>query len=36
MEHLFYYMPPAPNKIWEDKEEQNTANFGQKNFFCKN
>ena len=19
MEHLFYHMPPTPNKIWEDK-----------------
>ena len=20
MEYLFYYMPPTPNKIWEDKD----------------
>ena len=20
MEYLFYYMPPTPNKIWEDKK----------------
>ena len=37
MEYLFYYMPPTPNKIWEEKDEQNTENFGQSTsfFFCK-
>ena len=20
MEYLFYYMPPTPNKIWEDND----------------
>ena len=36
MEYLFYYMAPTPNKIWEDKGYQNTANFGQNtSFFCK-
>ena len=29
-------MPPTPNKIWENKGQQNTANFGQNKFFCKN
>ena len=29
MEYLFCYMPPTPNKIWEDKGKQNTANFGR-------
>ena len=27
MEYLFYYMLPTPNKIWEDKNLQSTANF---------
>ena len=37
MEYLFYYMPPTPEKIWEDKGQQNTANFGQNAIlFCKN
>ena len=37
MEYLFYYMPPTPNKIWEDKDEQDTAKFGQNtSLFCKN
>ena len=38
MEHLFYYMLSTPNKIWKDKGEQNTANFGHNTsfFFCKN
>ena len=32
MEYVFY-MPPTPNKIWEDKANK-TANFGQnKSFF---
>ena len=31
MEYLFYYMPPKPNKIWEDKDR--TANFGQNTSF---
>ena len=34
MEYLFYYMPPTLNKIWENKDQQNTVNFAQ--FFCKN
>ena len=30
-------MSSTPNKIWEDKGEQNTANFGQNtSLFCKN
>ena len=29
MEHLFYYIPPIPNKISEDKDKQNTANIDQ-------
>ena len=33
MEHLFYYMPPTPNKIWQDKGQQNIANFGQNTSF---
>ena len=33
MEYLFYYMPPTPNKIWEDKGQQNTENFGQNASF---
>ena len=34
---MFYYMPPTSNKIWEDKDQKNTKNFGQnKSFFCKN
>ena len=37
MEYLFYYVPPTPNKIWQDKGQQNTANFGQNlSFFRKN
>ena len=37
MKYLFYYMPPIPNKIWEDKGKQNTANFGHSiSLFCKN
>ena len=37
MEYLFYYMPPTPNKIWEDKDLQNTGNFGDNtSLFCKN
>ena len=36
MEYLFYYMSPTPNKMWEDKGQQNTANFGQNtSFFVK-
>ena len=36
MEYLFYYTPPTPNKMWEDKGQQNTANFGQNtSFFVK-
>ena len=36
MEYLFYYMAPTPNNIWEYKDYQNTANFGQStNFFVK-
>ena len=35
MEYLFYCMPPTPNKTWEDKDKQNTANFTCKLFyFC--
>ena len=33
MGYLFYYMPPTPNQIWEDKGYQNTANFGQNTSF---
>ena len=33
MEYLFYYMPPTPSKIWEEKDEQNTENFGQSTSF---
>ena len=30
-------MPPTPNKIWEDKDLQNTGNFGDNtSLFCKN
>ena len=37
MKYLFYYMPPTPDKIWEDKDKQNTANVGQNtSFFSKN
>ena len=37
MEYLLYYMAPTPNKISEDKDQQNTANFGQNtSSFCKN
>ena len=25
MEYFFYDMPPTPNKIWEDKSQQNTT-----------
>ena len=36
MKYLLYYIPPTPKKIWEDKDQQNTANFCQKtNFFRK-
>ena len=29
-------MPPTPNKIWEDKEQQNTVNLAQNiSFFVK-
>ena len=27
-------MPSTPNKILEDKGQQNTANFGQNTSFC--
>ena len=33
MEYLFYYMPPIPDKIWEDKVLQNIANFGRNTIF---
>ena len=33
MEYLFYYIPPTPNKIWEDKDYKTTANFGQNKSF---
>ena len=37
MEHLFYYMPPTPSEIWEDKGKQKTVNSSQnKRLFCKN
>ena len=37
MEYLFYYRPPTPDKIWKDKDQRNTANFGQNTcFFHKN
>ena len=37
MGYLSYYIPPTPNKIWEDKGQQTTASFGEKtNFFNKN
>ena len=37
MEYLFDYKPTTPNKIREDKDQQNTANFGQHTrFFSKN
>ena len=37
MEYLSYYIPPTPNKIWEDKDQQTTASFGEKtDFFNKN
>ena len=36
MEYLFYYMSPTPNKIWEDKDYQKTANFGQNTSFFVN
>ena len=29
MEYLFYYMAPTPNKISEDRDQQNTSDFGQ-------
>ena len=31
----FYYMPPTPNKMWEDKYLRNTVNFEtqDKSFF---
>ena len=33
MEYLFYYMPPTPNKIWEERDKQNTENFDQNTIF---
>ena len=37
MEYLFYYLPPIPKNIREDRDEQNTAYFGQNtSLFCKN
>ena len=33
MEYLFYYMPPTLNKIWENKDQQNTVNFAQNTIF---
>ena len=37
MEYLFYYMLPTPNKIWQDKGQQNTLNNWQtQGFFPKN
>ena len=33
MEYLFYYIPPTPKKISEDKDEQNTANIDQNTSF---
>ena len=36
MEYLFYYIAPTPNKMWEDKNQQNTTNIGQNtSFFLK-
>ena len=35
MEYLFYYMSPTPNKIGQDKGQQNTANFGQNTSFVR-
>ena len=37
MKYLFYYMPPTPNKMWQNKGQQNTTNFGQNksSFFVK-
>ena len=36
MEYLFYYISQTPNKILQDKDQQNTANFGQNtSFFVK-
>ena len=35
MEYLFYYIPPTPNNIWEDKEQQNTENVGQNTSFSR-
>ena len=32
-EYLFYFMPPTPSKIWEDKGQKNTANFGRDTSF---
>ena len=32
IKYLFYYMPPTPNKIWEDKTNK-TANFGHNTIF---
>ena len=33
MKYLFYYMPPAPKRVWKDKGSQNTDNFGQNTSF---
>ena len=33
MEYLFYYMPLTPHKIWQEKGQENTTNFGQNKFF---
>ena len=37
MEYLLYHMLPTVNKIWEDKDQQNTGKFGYNtSFLCKN
>ena len=39
MEYFFYYMPPTPNKISEDKDKKSTVNIDQNKtqvFFRKN
>ena len=37
MEYLFYYIPPTPNKIWEDKTNKKQQKVGQNtSFFYKN
>ena len=33
MEYFFYYMPPTPNKIWEDKDKTQQMPVSAQVFF---